>query len=205
MLSLGKGKGVIGALLFGGTTAAKGQLSSISGSPSNGSSGTGAGVAAPGSLVIDTTNGVTWQNVGTKAAPVWALVSGLARVALSAANILAMNATPVAILPAPGAGLGIVIDWLVLVMITTSTQFAGGGAVQFNYHGGSSSHSGTIPASVVTAAAGTTITQLGPSTGSNGLTVPANTGIDITNGTAAFTTGTGTAIVYASYSVVANS
>lgn len=179
------------------------RLRSGAGVPSNGTSGTGAGKCGPGSLRVQT-NGVTWQNVGTKASPVWVMVSGVARATLSAANIIAMNGAPVSVLAAPGAGLGVVIDWIVLVMITTSTQFTGGGAVQFNYHGGSSSHSGTIPASVVTATAGTTLTQLGPATGASGLTVPVNTGIDITNATGAFAAGTGTAVVYMGYSVVPN-
>jgi hypothetical protein len=153
---------------------------------------------------VDTTNGVTWQNIGTKASPVWGLPSALVRVSLSSANLLAMNGTPVAILPAPGANFAIIVDSIAFVMIATSTAYASGGTVQFNYHGGVSSHSGTIPASVVTTGTpGTVVTQLGPSTGSNGLTVPANTGIDITNNTGAFTTGTGTAIVYVSYSVIA--
>ena len=44
------------------------------GIPTNGPSGTGNGVAAPGCLLIDTTNKRTYQNVGTKASPTWTLV-----------------------------------------------------------------------------------------------------------------------------------
>jgi hypothetical protein len=126
-----------------------------------------------------------------------------ATVNVTSANILAMFTTPVAILAAPGAGKAIVVDTILFEMTTTATAYASGGAVSFVYHGGSvASHSGTIPASVVTAGAGTSNTQLGSPTAANGTTVPANTGIDITNATGAFTTGTGTAKVQIWYSVV---
>lgn len=42
-----------------------------SGVPTNGASGTGAGMMGPGSLYFDTTGGITYQNIGTKALPVW--------------------------------------------------------------------------------------------------------------------------------------
>lgn len=127
----------------------------------------------------------------------------LATVSLTAANLLAMNGTPVSILAAPGAGKALVVDNILFEMTTTSTAFANGGTVNFPYHGGSTNcHSGTIPAAVVTAGAGTSNTQLGPATGANGTTIPANTGIDITNGTAPFITGTGTAKVQIWYHTV---
>lgn len=41
------------------------------GAPTNGTNGTGAGVALPGQLLQDTTNGVLYQNTGTQASPAW--------------------------------------------------------------------------------------------------------------------------------------
>jgi len=41
------------------------------GAPSNGTSGTLHGIAKPGSLLCDTTNGVLYMNTGTKASPTW--------------------------------------------------------------------------------------------------------------------------------------
>src|SRR5690348_7284267 len=41
------------------------------GAPTNGTSGTQAGVAGPGSLLIDTTNKAFYQNTNTKASPTW--------------------------------------------------------------------------------------------------------------------------------------
>lgn len=123
---------------------------------------------------------------------------------LTAAQLIAMNGTPVSVLPAPGAGLALVIDSILFEMTTTSTQFTGGGAVSFNYHGGSTAvHAGSIPASVVTAAAGNSNTLLGQAVAANGTTVPGNTGVDITNATAAFAAGTGTAKVQIRYRAVA--
>lgn len=41
------------------------------GAPTNGTNGTGAGVALPGQLLQDTTNGLLYQNTGTQASPTW--------------------------------------------------------------------------------------------------------------------------------------
>jgi hypothetical protein len=127
----------------------------------------------------------------------------VAVVNLTAANIIAMNATPVSILPAPPTGYALIVDQILFEMTTTSTAFTGGGAVSFVYHGGSvAPHAGSIPASVVTAAAGSSNTLLGGAVATNGTTIPAATGIDITNATAAFAAGTGTAKVKVWYSIV---
>ncbi len=128
-----------------------------------------------------------------------------AQVALTAANLLAMYTTPVSILPTPGAGKALIINRLIFEMKRTATAFASGGAVNFQYHTSTSiiPHAGTIAATVLTGAgAGTTLTILDDLGGTNGLAVPANEGIDITNASGAFTTGTGTAIVFVEYSIL---
>jgi hypothetical protein len=80
---------------------------------------------------------------------------------------------------------------------------SGGGVVTFNYTGGSVPvHAGSVPAATVTAGAGTTNTLLGPAVAANGTVVPANTGVSVTNGTAAFAAGTGTAKVFIQYRIV---
>ena len=128
-------------------------------------------------------------------------------IALTAANINGMYAAPVQILAAPGSGLSIVVQYILFEITTTSTQFAAGGVVLFQYDStangaGTAVHSGTIPAAVITATAGTTVTGLWAASGSNGLTIPANKGIFISNQTQAFTTGTGTAKVWISYGIL---
>lgn len=128
-----------------------------------------------------------------------------AAVNLTAANLIAMGTTPVSILPAPGAGKVIFVEDIVFEMKRTATAFTNGGTVNFQYHTTTTSipHAGTIAASVLTTAgAATTVTHLGPQTGSSGLLLPANEGIDITNGTAAFATGTGTATVFIKYRII---
>jgi hypothetical protein len=50
-------------------------LFSNAGAPSNGTSGTGAGIAGPGSLCVDTTNFNLYINAGTLASPTWKLVT----------------------------------------------------------------------------------------------------------------------------------
>jgi len=128
---------------------------------------------------------------------------GLQVVSLAAAQLFAMNGAPVALLPAPGAGKALFVRGLVFEMLAGSVAFTGGGAVSFVYHGGAVSVvTGTILAAVVTAVPGTTFTQLGDVSAANGITIPANTGVDITNATAAFAAGNGTAKVHLAYSII---
>lgn len=46
----------------------------LAGVPVNGTSGTEAGVAGKGSLVVDSTNGKLYINTNTKASPTWTVV-----------------------------------------------------------------------------------------------------------------------------------
>lgn len=50
------------------------QAASHPGTPSNGTSGTGANQLDKGALLTDTTNGVLYINTGTKASPAWTKV-----------------------------------------------------------------------------------------------------------------------------------
>lgn len=122
---------------------------------------------------------------------------------LTAAQLQAMFGAPVPIVAAPGAGKAIIVREIAFEMIASATAYTGGGAVSLVYHGTSTAvHAGSVPASVVTAGAGTTVTELGIAVGANGTTVPANTGVDITNASAAFATGTGTAKVHIWFNII---
>jgi hypothetical protein len=124
---------------------------------------------------------------------------------LTAAQLIAMYAAPVAIILAKAVGVGIVIDQIVFQMKATATAFTGGGIVTFQYgvsvHGGGTLvHAGSIPAAVITAgSAGSTLTLLSPTAAASGLTVPTDgttaSGLYISNATAPFAAGTGTGIV----------
>ena len=122
-------------------------------------------------------------------------------VALSSADILGMNASPVTLIPAQGAGTIILVESILLKMVTTSTQYANGGAVEFRYTNGSGAKvSADIAAAVITATAGTSYTSVAGVTTS--LTPVANSPLVITNATAAFITGTGTGTLYIRFRVV---
>ncbi len=123
------------------------------------------------------------------------------QVALSSAQILGMNATPVVLVPAPGLAKAIVVESIAFKMIASATAYASGGVVTFQYTGGAVvTSAASLAAALVTAGAGTVSTSLiGLATA---LTNPANTGITVTNATGAFTTGTGTAVVTVRYHIV---
>ncbi len=121
-------------------------------------------------------------------------------VTLTAAQILAMYGTPQSILPAPAAGQVLVIDQIIAQMKPGTTQFTGGGAVSFQYHGtGVVPHSSSIPAATITSAAGSE-NVVPPPTGV--VQAPVATGLDIVNATAAFAAGNGTLVVTVFYSII---
>lgn len=127
--------------------------------------------------------------------------TGQINVTLSSANILAMNATPVSLIPAPGAGKIIVVDHISLKMVTTATQYANGGALEFRYTDGSGAKvSADIAAAVITAGAGTSYTSVRGVTTS--LTNVVNAAVVVDNATAAFITGTGAGVIAIEYRVL---
>ena len=123
------------------------------------------------------------------------------QVPLSSVQILALNATPVTLVPAPGAGKVVVVESILLKMVTTATQYANGGALEFRYTNASGAKvTADIAAAVVTAGAGTSYTSVAGVTTS--LTNVANAAIVVDNATGAFTTGTGTATITIKFRIV---
>ena len=119
---------------------------------------------------------------------------------LTSANILGMNATPVVLLPAPGAGKSIVVDYIMFRMIATATAYASGGVVTIGYVGGAAVCN-TFAASIINTAGPATVDTI-LVVGTTNITCTQNAGIQITNATGAFTTGTGTANVFIWYTTV---
>jgi hypothetical protein len=119
---------------------------------------------------------------------------------LTAAQILAMFATPVTIIPAPGANKAIIVNSIVLQTKPGATNFAAGGAVNLQYHGTAIlPHAASVPAATINSATAS-VNDLPPPAGV--IQPPVNTGVDITNATAAFTTGNGTVVVTVAYTIL---
>lgn len=161
---------------------------------------TGAGYAV-GCQYICTDTGARLTNAGTATVASFASSGATAVVSLTSAQILALNATPVSLVAAPGTGKAIIVRGITLKMVTTATAYANGGALEFRYTNASGAKvSADIAAAVVTAGAGTSYTSVAGVTTS--LTPVVNSAIVIDNATAPFITGTGTAVVTVSYDVV---
>jgi hypothetical protein len=128
-------------------------------------------------------------------------LSQVIQITLTAAQIIAMNATPVTIIPAPGAGKSILVDYIMIRFTYPASggvQFTGGGAVSAQYSGGAAVAT-TLPAATITAAASAD-TVLG-NTAAN-ITATQNAAITLTNATAPFAAGNGTLTVFVYYSVL---
>ena len=126
-----------------------------------------------------------------------------ATVNLTAAQIISLHSVPVTLIATPGSGKALVVHGLLLEMTTTSTGFTGGGVIAPVYHLATAALTGnTIPASVVNAGAGTSYTLISIGAQASGLTLSANTGVDLYAASSDFATGTGTAVVQVWYSVI---
>ena len=107
-------------------------------------------------------------------------------VAITKANILAMNATPVELVAAPGAGYVLELISAMLIYHRDTATYGGGGDVTINYSGGAAITT-TIVAANSFGAAGDKIFSFNKLNAAGGYTMPVNTAIVITNATAAFT------------------
>ncbi len=126
---------------------------------------------------------------------------------LTAANLIAMYTTPVLVVPAV-SNKAIVVDSVEFIMQGTATQFTGGGVVAVQYNStangaGTSVQATTFAASVVTGATATTYSTRPPASLSAVATASIKgVGLYISNATAVFATGTGTAVVRVTYRLI---
>jgi hypothetical protein len=128
-----------------------------------------------------------------------------AGITITAAQINALNTSPVTIVPAPGAGLALVLEGIIIEINRTATAFTGGGAVGPVYQGATGTFltANQVAASdVTTGGAGQVNRFLTPASTAGGLAIPANTAIQLYAGTANFAAGTGTIKAFVTYSVV---
>lgn len=130
-----------------------------------------------------------------------------ATVALTAANLIAMYTTPVVLIAAPGAGKTIVVTKLAFTIVRSSTAFTGGGAAIIQYDStangaGTQALDSTLASTVITGSAGTTVSlRRGAIISDLASTSIYNKGLYISNATAVFAAGTGTATVDVWYNV----
>jgi hypothetical protein len=130
------------------------------------------------------------------------------RYTLTAAQIIGMSVTPVTVAPipqptliSPNANLVMLPKSAFIEFIYPSSggvQFTGGGAISLVYHGTSVSPFQTLPAADFTAAASGYFV-LPPAGAAFAATL--DVGLDITNATAPFAAGNGTAIVMVEYTL----
>ena len=135
-------------------------------------------------------------------------VAATATVALTAAQVNGMYATPVQLLPAPGAGKLIIIDSILWDVAFVSAQYAAGGAIAAQYgntiHGAGPAASATLAAATLNGvAASSFLGEAGSSTVLDvAKTASLNTAVYISNASAAFTTGDSTVNLYIRYRIV---
>lgn len=118
-----------------------------------------------------------------------------AQVAVSSADILALSATPKTLIAAQGAGKTIILHRLEF-NFTSGTSYSGGGAVVARYNTSNVAVISTLASTVVTGSSSIVIRN------AIDAAATANVPIELSNATAAFTGGTGTALVDVWYSVI---
>jgi hypothetical protein len=126
------------------------------------------------------------------------------QVHLTAAQIIAMFTTPVSIVPAPAAlTTAIIVEQIMVELDLTATAFASGGVVHFYYHGLTVEiMAQTLAAATINGGSGQSVYLLEPVATAGGSVVTPGVGIDITNATGVFATGTGAAVVTVWYSLI---
>jgi len=161
---------------------------------------------SPGCRMVDLSTGIVSINAGTAVTPRWEQQKISTTVSLTAAQVIAMYTTPVAIVDAV-PGKAIIVDSMDMVVTRTSTAFTGGGVVAVQYantaNGGGTATTATIATSVITGTVGVSYTARIPVVQSDIATASiTGIGLFISNATAAFAAGTGTAVVNVTYHLV---
>lgn len=164
---------------------------------------------AIGCLLVDTTTGELYTNIGTAASCSFAKTNAgdflTKSITLSAAQIKALYTTSVEVIPAV-AGKAIYMYGMTLDLTGTVTQFANGGVVNLQYdstaNGAGTTLHADIAATVFTGATARVLTYRIPKDLSAIATASiTGKGVYIGAKTADFITGTGTAVVTVKYTV----
>ena len=111
----------------------------------------------------------------------------IAEVDITKADILAMNATPVSVVAAPGEGKVLEFISATLVYDYDTAQYGGGGDVTLAYDSGGATVSNTVVKANSFGATGDKVYSLNAVNAAGGYSMPVNTALVITNATGAFT------------------
>jgi hypothetical protein len=124
----------------------------------------------------------------------WALQ--VANITIPTASVITLHsvpfnlATPAPLLGAPGAGLAIVLDFVIAELKYNSATYAAGGALSITYgSAGGAAHATAVPAALVTAAQTEVFFTPGGLTAQLAASAVVNTGLFISAATQDFTTG----------------
>lgn len=121
----------------------------------------------------------------------------VAQVNLTAAQIITLFTAPIILIPAPGAGKSIIIDFVLFRYLYGGVAYTGGGVTTIGYAGGAAAVA-TVPAATLTAGASSDSTL--PTTALT--VVTQNAALQISTATANFAAGNGTLQIYIYYSTV---
>jgi hypothetical protein len=171
-----------------------------SGAPTSGTSGSFAGQAGPGALLMDYVNAVLYINTGTEASPTWTQVgsaSGIQTISgtISSANITGTatgqlgNANGVVLVPAATTGSINQLVSGVFQMNYKTAAYTAGGAVSVNISAGGAALTGVVTQTVFVQASSSIIVEFVPLAATKNVYTDAN-GLALVTTTAPTNPGT---------------
>lgn len=176
------------------------------GAPTNGTSGTGAGICGPGSTYTNLTTGDIYINVNTLLSPLWALASGasiLQKVtgSITAAAIIATtagglgHANGVVLQAAPGASVGLMPVALAMHYTFGVAAYTAGGNITLNWGAGGAALTGLVSAANSLGAASSKSVMFFPLS-TAGIAVVSNASLNLVSSAAFTNPGTATGTVF---------
>jgi hypothetical protein len=113
--------------------------------------------AIPLARIVDLTNTQVSATAAIAASKLAEDAVRTATVTVATGSVLTLNATPVSLIAAPGAGKAIVVDGIVAKIVFNSVAYTGGNALEFRYTNGSGAKvTADIASSFINSASGTT-------------------------------------------------